>query len=1496
VKSNLRIPLSISRRALLLTAAALPFPAWADLTWNSAGTTNNWSTDVGDTNWLPGNVIWSQNENAIFDVSSGTPETVTVTTPTTFNNLSFGVGGYSIAAGAGSFNLANDLASTITVTNSPDSATIAETIADNSPGLVSSLAKAGAGTLLLSGANTYTGQTLVTAGTLKLGAATALGTTGSGAETIVSSGATLDIAFQTPGNEIIRIAGSGVDSLGALINTGADQQNALNRVEFTGDASVGGTGRFDIRPGTTPTLDLGGFTLTKVGANQFSLVGATVTDGNLTADAGILSIETTTMVQGSGTITVNSAGTLGLYQNTAANFTRPITVNNGTIRNLGSSGGINSNITLDGGTISSGTGNLTTTYGGNIGGVGPLSLAGTGTVVFNGTNAYTGGTTITDARLQIGTNTAGVAEGLITVSGDGTVPDGQFFMSGAATLPDTKDFLISGRGGNTSDANQYGAIRVEAGAAINGDIELFNNAAIGSTTGVGTLNGVISGNSELTKAGAGTIVLGGNNTYTGGTWVTAGTLRLDYSTSDSSKLPDTGVLTLSGSTLELSGPNNGSTTHLDAVGSTALAANTTSTITRTTGGGNRIALGTITPGELSFLNISADSIATTTNVPVSGNLGSWLTVGGTSLATTNGSNEIVAVTYTDLATGAGIVTDGLDQVRITGGAGNITLDGLAGDVIDVNSITRSVAGNATIDTTGKTLRLGASGVIFSATGSGGVTIGATNNGGNLTAGGADNTAGVIYFNQVAGEITVRSTIVNNGTGAVSLVKSGTPELTLTGDNTYSGGTTVYGGGLRVGNSDTALGSGALTFARSALLATANGGGARNLANPVMLNSGTTASLDGGWHPITLSGIISGSGAINTASSGTVVISNTANTYTGSTTIGGNNTLSITTIKNVGDATGSSLGIPASAATGTIGITNNGRLLYTGTGNTTDRVINLTSTTGGATSTIDQSGTGTLRFNSALTITGASTKNLILQGSTAGTGEFAGAIPNNSGTNTTALAKNGTGTWSLLATNTYTGGTAVNAGILDLAGTGGSGAGKIRGTVTVNAGGMLRLTATDSTGYNTDASRVSVINLTGGNLHINTTGNQTLGSAVINMTNGSMTGIASSNLDFFAGASALNTLASGTSSTISGLKITLRQNNGLTMTVADGAAADDLVIDSVIANTGSFTNNSLTKAGPGVLRLNGASTYTTGTAVNGGTLMVRNTTGSGTGTGAVTVNTGATIGGTGSFTGALTVNGGATVAPGASTGTLSTGATIIDGTYACEIDGTTADRLTVTGNLDIDGAALNVSILNAPTQPEYIIASYTGTRNGTFTGFAEGATVITGYTITYLTAGQIKLVSTGPSYSSWAATFTPNPGLAGVDADTDGFDNGMEFVLGGAPNSGSNNPKIYHFAADSSDGDSDKELIMTIAVPVGTAAFTTGAPSTSSIAGFGITVRGTTTLNGFPVTVTPVTPYTTGLPAAPFVQGGVSYEYRSFSLNGSNGLTGKGFLQVTVTNP
>ena len=86
---------------------------------------------------------------------------------------------------------------------------------------------------------------------------------------------------------------------------------------------------------------------------------------------------------------------------------------------------------------------------------------------------------------------------------------------------------------------------------------------------------------------------------------------------------------------------------------------------------------------------------------------------------------------------------------------------------------------------------------------------------------------------------------------------------------------------------------------------------------------------------------------------------TANTYTGPTWVQ-NGTLSVGSLNNVvlGQLSSSSLGVPGSVASGTISLgflTQAGTLSYTGAGETTDRVINMAGTTGGA--TIDQSGSG-----------------------------------------------------------------------------------------------------------------------------------------------------------------------------------------------------------------------------------------------------------------------------------------------------------------------------------------------------------------------------------------------------------------------------------------------------------------------------------------------------------------------------------------------------------
>ncbi|MDZ7617913.1 MAG: autotransporter-associated beta strand repeat-containing protein, partial [Patescibacteria group bacterium] len=130
-------------------------------------------------------------------------------------------------------------------------------------GAAPSLVKTGDRTLTLAGANTYTGQTTISGGIVKLGNDAGLG---SEAGKTVINGGTLDLnGFRAgaTGNELIEVQGTGANGQGAIVNTGASQTNALRRVTLTGDATFSAFARFDIRnSGGAATFDMGGFTLT----------------------------------------------------------------------------------------------------------------------------------------------------------------------------------------------------------------------------------------------------------------------------------------------------------------------------------------------------------------------------------------------------------------------------------------------------------------------------------------------------------------------------------------------------------------------------------------------------------------------------------------------------------------------------------------------------------------------------------------------------------------------------------------------------------------------------------------------------------------------------------------------------------------------------------------------------------------------------------------------------------------------------------------------------------------------------------------------------------------------------------------------------------------------------------------------------------------------------------------------------------------------------------
>jgi autotransporter-associated beta strand protein len=204
-----------------------------------------------------------------------------------------------------------------------------------------------------------------------------------------------------------------------------------------------------------------------------------------------------------------------------------------------------------------------------------------------------------------------------------------------------------------------------------------------------------------------------------------------------------------------------------------------------------------------------------------------------------------------------------------------------------------------------------------------------------------------------------------------------------------------------------------------------------------------------------------------------------------------------------------------------------------------------------------------------------------------------------------------------------------------------------------------------------------------------------------------------------------------------------------------SAADAITVDSTASLSGSGT---LTKVGPGRLTLSGANTYSGMTTVSGGTLLVNNTSGSGTGVGSVQVASGGTLGGTGIIGGAVTVTNGGVFAPGPLAGigtlTLSNALTLTPGSVLQYALGASNDLAVVQGALTL-GGTLNITDTGGFGLGTYTLFTYTGslTNNGVVMGAVPSAAL--GYYIDTSTAGQVKLLVMPSNSALWA-----NPSPAG----------------------------------------------------------------------------------------------------------------------------------------
>jgi rhamnogalacturonan endolyase len=330
--------------------------------------------------------------------------------------------------------------------------------------------------------------------------------------------------------------------------------------------------------------------------------------------------------------------------------------------------------------------------------------------------------------------------------------------------------------------------------------------------------------------------------------------------------------------------------------------------------------------------------------------------------------------------------------------------------------------------------------------------------------------------------------------------------------------------------------------------------------------------------------------------------------------------------------------------------------------------------------------------------------------------------------TTSLVKTNAGNVTLASTNSYTGGTFVNGGGLVFS----NGAAiPANGTLTLNSTGAVAVTSASSlpnvlvngtnsiTGNGNSGTAIAALNdagtltlfVSGGSAVFDLTGamtgsgNLVLGSSPMTLRFNSTAGDGNAIFNFGTGTAVANVRNTGTTAIAlggltGGTGTQLQGDNssgGKNMTYTIGGANANTEFAGVIKD-GTVGTVALVKTGSGVLTLTGTNTYSAGTTISGGMLLVNNATGSGSGAGSVTVASGGTLGGTGTISGAVIVNSGATFAPGNPLGTMtiSNNLTVSAGstTFAqVQHSPLTNDATKVSGTLT-EGGTLNVTNIGA----------------------------------------------------------------------------------------------------------------------------------------------------------------------------------------------------------
>ncbi|HAK8195560.1 TPA: autotransporter outer membrane beta-barrel domain-containing protein, partial [Salmonella enterica] len=781
---------------------------------------------------------------------------------------------------------------------------------DNNIGGTGSVVKSGDETLTLSGANSYTGGTTISGGTL---VATSVDALGSGD---VTDNATLEL--NTGGDFDNAISGSGqVVKSGdkTLTLSGANSYSGATTISggtlIAANVNALGTGAIDNRASllldangqftvTDLTTESGGNTEIGAGstlqANTLTQKSDSTLTINLNSNTADPVIHAASQVSLAGTLDITGVGdvldsdpastddldtfTLIASDKTIAGDFEKLTVAgmdadladfitvDGRIDDTGKQYELTTALTWyadrdDAVTDAHGTFNLTNADGSfavntvlenvdatldpaNATGWDGTSLIkqGAGTLILNAENTYTGGTTISGGTL-VATNVDALGSGDVTDDATLELNTGGTFdnaISGSGQVVKSGDETLTLSGTNTYS----GGTLISDGTLVASNVEALgtgdvtDDATLELNTGGDFINN-IGGTGRVEKSGDDKLTLSGSNTYTGGTLISSGTLVAnDVNALGTGDVTDNATLMLNtGGDFT---NNIGGTGRVEKSGDDALTLSGSNTYT----GGTLISGGTLVANDVNALGTG----------DITDNATLELNTGGDFDNAISGSGQVVKSGDETLTlSGANSYTGG---TTISGGtlvATNVDALG-TGDVTDNATLELNTGGkfDNAISGSGNVVKSGADTLTLS--GSNTYTGGTTINDGTLVATSVDALGTGDVTDDATLELNTGGDFDNAISGSGQVVKSGDDTLTLSGSNTYTGGTLISSGTL-VANDVNALGTGDVT-------------------DNATLELNTSGTFDN---------VISGSGQVVKSGDDALTLSG-ANSYTGGTTISG----------------------------------------------------------------------------------------------------------------------------------------------------------------------------------------------------------------------------------------------------------------------------------------------------------------------------------------------------------------------------------------------------------------------------------------------------------------------------------------------------------------------------------------------------------------------------------------------------------------------------------